>query len=294
MESSKARLMRDWVLNEWSEKLGMILESMADKRPNLEVRSPRDISQTPPEDAQIWSQKLAISPEPLLWVGTPPSAARELGRCTLQAAGVDAIEEEDAQSTYSEILNQSLSALAQSITGHLGCEASTTDGAMLLSRPASLEWGSVLLQFDDQKLEPLWLAVAPALLDRLCSAGQDANQNAAKDSAEPEGTPVDGAGISSKTFDLLLDVALPVSVSFGRTFLPIKEVLKLNSGSIVELERAINEPVDIIVNNCVIARGEVVVVEGNYGVRIQQIASRHDRLRTGRDATQVQHALTLN
>jgi flagellar motor switch protein FliN/FliY len=48
----------------------------------------------------------------------------------------------------------------------------------------------------------------------------------------------------------------------------------------VELNRAVTEPVEVIVNNCVIARGEVVVVEGNYGVRIQQIVSRQDRLRT--------------
>ncbi|MBL8231774.1 MAG: flagellar motor switch protein FliN [Bryobacterales bacterium] len=80
--------------------------------------------------------------------------------------------------------------------------------------------------------------------------------------------------------DLLLEVELPVSVSFGRAQLPLKDVLKLNSGSIVELNRSINEPVEVIVNNCVVARGEVVVVEGNYGVRIKQIVSREERLRT--------------
>ncbi len=48
----------------------------------------------------------------------------------------------------------------------------------------------------------------------------------------------------------------------------------------MELNRAIGEPVEVIVNNCVIARGEVVVVEGNFGVRIQQVISRQERLRT--------------
>ncbi len=82
------------------------------------------------------------------------------------------------------------------------------------------------------------------------------------------------------TMDLLLDVELPVSVSFGRTEIPMKDVLKLTTGSIVELNRNINEPVEVLVNHCLIARGEVVVVEGNYGVRIQQIISRTDRLRS--------------
>ena len=83
------------------------------------------------------------------------------------------------------------------------------------------------------------------------------------------------------TFDILLDVALPVSVSFGKTSLQIREVLKLNTGSIVELDRLVADPVEVIVNNRVIARGEVVVVDGNYGVRINQLASRDERLRSG-------------
>ena len=80
--------------------------------------------------------------------------------------------------------------------------------------------------------------------------------------------------------DLLFDVELPVSVSFGRAQLPLKDVIKLTTGSIIELNRAATEPVEVIVNNCVIARGEVVVVEGNFGVRIGQVISRRERLRT--------------
>ena len=84
----------------------------------------------------------------------------------------------------------------------------------------------------------------------------------------------------SKTFELLLDVELPVSVSFGRANVALKDVLKLTTGSIVELNRSIVEPVEVIVNNCVVARGEVVVIEGNFGVRIQHVVSRQERLRT--------------
>jgi flagellar motor switch protein FliN/FliY len=80
--------------------------------------------------------------------------------------------------------------------------------------------------------------------------------------------------------DLLLDVQLPVSVSFGQSQLPLRDVIKLTTGSIIELNRTISEPVEVIVNNCIIARGEVVVVEGNFGVRIQQVVSRQERLRS--------------
>ncbi len=84
----------------------------------------------------------------------------------------------------------------------------------------------------------------------------------------------------SKTMDLLLEVELPVGVSFGRVQMKLRDAVKLTTGSIVELNRRVTEPVEVIVNNCVIARGEVVVVEGNYGVRIQEIVSREERLRT--------------
>jgi flagellar motor switch protein FliN/FliY len=92
-----------------------------------------------------------------------------------------------------------------------------------------------------------------------------------------------GGGMSHPpppSMELLLDVEMPVSVSFGRTNLLLKEVIKLSTGSIIELNRTITEPVEVIVNNCVIARGEVVVIEGNYGVRIQQIVSRSERLKS--------------
>jgi flagellar motor switch protein FliN len=78
--------------------------------------------------------------------------------------------------------------------------------------------------------------------------------------------------------DLLLDVELPLSISFGRTYLPVRDILKLSTGSIVELNCPANEYVEVIVNNCTIARGEVVVIEGNYGVRIDEIISRRERL----------------
>jgi flagellar motor switch protein FliN len=76
----------------------------------------------------------------------------------------------------------------------------------------------------------------------------------------------------------ILDVELPITVSIGSTQLPLREILKLTTGSIVELDRLITDPVDILVNKCVIARGEVVVIEGNYGVRILQVVSRSERL----------------
>lgn len=69
-------------------------------------------------------------------------------------------------------------------------------------------------------------------------------------------------------FALLMDIRLPVQIAFGRTRMPLGELLKLEPGSIVELDTDINSPVEILVHDRVIATGEVVDVDGYYGIRI--------------------------
>ena len=80
--------------------------------------------------------------------------------------------------------------------------------------------------------------------------------------------------------ELLLDVELPISVSFGHCEMALKDVLKLGAGSVIELDKSVNDPVSIIVNHKPIAKGEVVMVEGNYGVRILEVESTADRIRS--------------
>ena len=78
----------------------------------------------------------------------------------------------------------------------------------------------------------------------------------------------------------LLEVDLDLAISFGETRLPLSEVMKLSSGSIVELNRTVSDTVDLLVNNSIIARGEVVVVDGNYGVRVTEVSSAEKRMET--------------
>jgi flagellar motor switch protein FliN/FliY len=77
--------------------------------------------------------------------------------------------------------------------------------------------------------------------------------------------------LSTGSFGVLLQVELPVTVSVGRAEMPLKELLKLSPGSVVELDRIVGDPVDVIVNNRVFAKGEIVVVDDNYAVRIREV-----------------------
>jgi len=85
--------------------------------------------------------------------------------------------------------------------------------------------------------------------------------------------------VEQRKMELLLEVPLKVSVVLGRTKRPIKEVLNLTPGAIVELNSLVDEPVEVLVNGTLVAKGEVVVVNENFGVRITNIISPEDRLK---------------
>jgi len=87
--------------------------------------------------------------------------------------------------------------------------------------------------------------------------------------------------MNSQTLDVLLDIELPVTIRFGSVEMTLGDVMGLDAGSLVEFDRAPEEPVEVLVNGRVVARGEMVMVQGNYGVRIAEISSRCERLYTG-------------
>ena len=88
-----------------------------------------------------------------------------------------------------------------------------------------------------------------------------------------------------RNIDLLMDVNLPIAIELGRTRMSIADILALGPGSVVELNKLAGEPVDLLVNQKVVARGEVVVIDENFGVRITQLMTPEERLKSlGEDA----------
>lgn len=82
----------------------------------------------------------------------------------------------------------------------------------------------------------------------------------------------------SSNLGLLMDVTLPVVMRFGQRQMRLREILELGSGAVVELNRRESDPVELLLNDKLIARGEVVIVEGNYGLRILEVATAQARL----------------
>ncbi|MCZ6526472.1 MAG: flagellar motor switch protein FliN [Gammaproteobacteria bacterium] len=77
----------------------------------------------------------------------------------------------------------------------------------------------------------------------------------------------------------ILDIPVSLSVVIGQTKISIRNLLQLNQGSVVELDRLAGEPLDVMVNNTLVANGEVVVVNEKYGIRLTDVVSKHDRVK---------------
>ena len=263
----------------WAGSLAELLESMTGERPGVGWRavsgSGSDAGVGPEADVLWWEQGFQFPADASVWVGASRAAWTQTASLMMKAAGMEADpdKEDESRKTWQEILGQWLSMLARSISSLAGREVVCASGAEQAPPNDQREWTVVSVNFSDGTAAALAIAFSTALR-RLLAAPPPAHPDAGAEPAGPVGTVR-----TPPTMDLLLDVELPVSISFGRTELPLKEVLKLTTGSIVELNRAVNEPVEILINRCLVARGEVVVVDGNYGVRVQRILSREERLK---------------
>ncbi len=100
---------------------------------------------------------------------------------------------------------------------------------------------------------------------------KDIHEDAAAAPEQPKGQP--------KDIDFLLDIPLEVTVELGNTRMLIRDLLQLGQGSVVELEKLAGEPLEVLVNGKLVARGEVVVINEKFGVRLTDIISPVERIR---------------
>jgi flagellar motor switch protein FliN/FliY len=154
------------------------------------------------------------------------------------------------------------------------------DTVMAAVVPAALG-DSLIEKFGPPAAEPVsetsqsgGFGISGAELDELSHVTGDSGSDAVFRAPGGMSGPVD------KSVEMLLDIELDVSIELGRSNLSVKRVLDLSPGSIVELDRMAGEPVDLLVNNKVVAKGEVVVVDENFGIRIVSLVSPEERIRS--------------
>jgi flagellar motor switch protein FliN/FliY len=131
-----------------------------------------------------------------------------------------------------------------------------------------------------------------AVGDDWAAALSEQNRAAGQVESEPQAEPragnpavfeqFDGAGARAQTrndIDLVLDIPVQLTVELGRTKLPIRNLLQLAQGSVVELDGLAGEPMDVLVNGCLVAQGEVVVVNEKFGIRLTDVITPSERIK---------------
>jgi flagellar motor switch protein FliN/FliY len=263
------------IASEYANSWGIALGGMTGEKPETKVETG-----VPAAGISWWEYKLNSTESIPVWVGAGEQVVHDVGKRILDSAGVHDTSADEIKNTFLEVAAQAVSSWAGSLNSITG-RALSTDGTHEPGTPdETAARTAITAKFREEQVGPIFIAF-PASMSVKPESGEQ-KQPSAPAAAEPgtDVAPLPDSVQQSRTLDLLLEVELPVSVSFGRARLPLKDVLKLTSGAIVELNRSISEPVEVIVNNCVIARGEVVVVDGYYGIRIQQIVSKQERLRS--------------
>ena len=126
------------------------------------------------------------------------------------------------------------------------------------------------------------------MLENAATAEADVWEEALKEQAEAQShspaifnnlAPAMNSGAPTNDIDLVLDIPVLLTVELGRTKIPIRHILQLAQGSVVELDGMAGEPMDVLVNGCLIAQGEVVVINDKFGIRLTDIVTPADRLR---------------
>jgi len=111
------------------------------------------------------------------------------------------------------------------------------------------------------------------------AASDPAAEPASMEQFPDEGAKLPTIGESERNMELLLDVPVTISMEIGNTRIPIRTLLQLSQGSVVELDRLAGEPLDVLVNSTLIAHGEVVVVNEKFGIRLTDVISPAERVR---------------
>jgi flagellar motor switch protein FliN len=255
------RQMVDCFLKAWAPELAKSVEMFTGTAVTIE---PGDTANTDSllasGDSVLWLKQLFQSRKTgTVWIGTPETTCNSL-------AGAMAEGADGREALMKELLLQSLAGAAHLLSAGRDQKIVCANGGDAGSPPDVTRLQTIWLGSPDQERLPLFLGFDTGLLDLLTIE----ERAVAEVETKPREMPT--------VIDQLLDLELPVAVVLGRTRLAIRDLIKLTAGSLVELDRRAGDLVEIVVHNAVVARGEVVSIGGNYGVKIQEVISRSERI----------------
>lgn len=132
---------------------------------------------------------------------------------------------------------------------------------------------------EDEALAEEWAAAMSESGDDQDDDDAEEDSNAARAPLEEFGAAQTyGRGDDTPNLDVILDIPVTISMEVGNTQIPIRNLLQLNQGSVIELDRLAGEPLDVLVNGTLIAHGEVVMVNEKFGIRLTDVVSQQERI----------------
>ena len=236
----------------------VLAEALCEAGPE-EIQVDWSLTSDPNGDAETWtwwSGGVSTHPGATFFLGAPGETWEKLGRSG------------DADDTHEHAFALVNGCFAKAVTGRFGADAATQNCGP--SDAPSGDWTQVSIEigFPAGKWPRAGGVLNPAFEAAL---GNPDDASAAVSAPAPYSAP---ASIGKQhQSDMLMHVQVPVSVSFGGTQIRMKDLLNLTAGSVVELDQALHDTVEVRINNRLIARGEVVAVDGHYGVRVLELVS---------------------
>jgi flagellar motor switch protein FliN/FliY len=255
----------------WADEFARAVEMFTGEKPTLAQKpaGTQEIEEweTTKGEFQWWQQETEEPQKFKVWIGS-----QEACWCAL---GGDQGEGSDPKELFQEMLSQANQGAAAVLSSSFA--SPLRFGGVSVNPPSSLlvlRLTKVSITFRSTALPTLIVALEPTAAKIL-----DGPETAKPASSAPPAVSLSAASQSANALmiERLLDLQLPISVLLGQTVLPIRDALKITSGSLIELDRQLGDFVEVMVHGTVVARGEIVAIKGNYGVRIKEVISRQDR-----------------
>ncbi len=268
------------------------IEGLTGQAPTLELKEEETISIVsniiPP--TAVVSAEISGDIEAKAAIAIPPTLATALGDLMLggEGEGKESMDDEDLDATK-EIVSNILSALSTALTSQAelpslnfkvsNIEFVAEDGEINLEAYSKM----FVYNFSLGDINSLLMFVIDEATEKALSA-EEASSSPEAAAQKVDETPAAASssaafmGDADNNINLIMDVKLPLRVRIGGKKMLLRDVLSMDIGSVIELNQLANDPLDILVDNHIIAQGEVVIVDGNFGVQITTIGSKKDRL----------------
>lgn len=243
---------RSWVVQELADALQSAVQAMTSLQPRISWQRLEGIASgdAPEAESVWWAQAFTGLPSPSVWLGATVTTVNALGKAVLSALGAQDTSSEDARSACQDLFAQAANALAERISQQFTKPVKANEVTNVNAPQGTL---AATLAVELPALRDAAILTVHCDLDFLGRLGEV---------LVPFSTP------AVSPAERIRDLELPVHATLGRTAVPLRDVFKLTVGSVIDIGMTIADPVDLVVSEIVIARGQVVTCKGSYGVKL--------------------------